>query len=67
MSLLIASIYELVHLIKTASAEEAGNTEQADQGWLHLHVNDFISCWDCRSYRCHMATGQVFVIHHVLV
>lgn len=56
-----------MQLIKTAGAEEAGNIEQTDQGWLHLHVDDFISCWDRRSHCSHMATGQVFVIHHVLV
>ena len=60
-------MYQLVYLMNTASAEEAGNIEQADQGWLHLHVDDFIGCRDRRSCCCYMATHQVFVTHCDLV
>lgn len=57
----------LVFLVdETAGAEELGNFEQADQGWLLLHVHAFVRDWDCSPGCCCISTNQILVIMGII-
>lgn len=51
---------------ETAGAEELGNFEQADQGWLLLHVHAFVRDWDCSPCCNCMAVNQILVIMGII-
>lgn len=48
-------------LMSTASAEEPCHSEQAHQGWLHLHVHDFGGDRYCDFVCGHISVDQILV------
>lgn len=45
----------------TASAKDFGYTEQAHEGWLHLHVPVVSSARNCWSGGGYMVAGEILV------